>query len=139
MNDKQIDEWIKFAKSNLSQADRKRKPKDVLYEDLCFNCQQCVEKSLKALLIYNNIEFPKTHSINLLLDLLISNSIYIPDFVKNSVILNVYAVITRYPNDYNKIKRNDYLEALKITKDVFEWVIEIINKKNLFSNDKKEF
>ncbi|HPO50987.1 MAG TPA: HEPN domain-containing protein [Spirochaetota bacterium] len=139
MNDKQIDEWIKFAKSNLSQADRKRKPKDVLYEDLCFNCQQCVEKSLKALLIYNNIEFPKTHSINLLLDLLISNSIYIPDFVKNSVILNVYAVITRYPNDYNKITRNDYLEALKITKDVFEWVIEIINKKNLFSNEKKEF
>jgi len=122
MNVKQALEWLKFAKSNLLQADRKRKPKDILYEDLCFNCQQCVEKSLKSLLIYHNIDFPKTHSINILLDLLKQNNIYIPEFMNQAVILNVYAVITRYPNDYNKVERTDFLLALKVTKEIYNWI-----------------
>ncbi len=34
-----VDEWLKRAKSNLTIAKPNRKKRDVLYEDLCFECQ----------------------------------------------------------------------------------------------------
>ena len=35
-----------------------------------FHLQQAVEKSLKALLVFNKIEFPKTHKLDILIDIL---------------------------------------------------------------------
>lgn len=39
------------------------------YDGLCFHAQQCVEKYLKARLCEAGIEFPKTHVLAALLDL----------------------------------------------------------------------
>lgn len=36
---------------------------------ICFHCQQCVEKSLKAFLMFNETAFPKTHDLLILLNL----------------------------------------------------------------------
>jgi len=132
MNENDVKKWLVYAKSNLTKADKKRKPKNILYEDLCFDCQQCTEKSLKALLIFYNLKFPNTHSINLLIDLLKSNNIFIPDFVKDGVVLNEYAVITRYPGNYQKVERKDFIEALNVSKKIFEWAVDIVNMKTLF-------
>jgi HEPN domain-containing protein len=44
-------EWIKRSKSNLERAKAGQVSEDILFEDLCFDCQQSVEKALKALLI----------------------------------------------------------------------------------------
>ena len=38
-------------------------------DSICFHCQQCVEKSLKAFLMYNETPFPKTHDLLILLHL----------------------------------------------------------------------
>jgi len=37
--------WLKRAKSNLVRG-QMVKPEDVFWEDLCYDAQQCVEKSL---------------------------------------------------------------------------------------------
>jgi len=34
---------------------------------ICFHAQQAVEKYLKAFLVYNDIDFPKTHDVDFLL------------------------------------------------------------------------
>lgn len=34
---------------------------------ICFHSQQAVEKYLKAFLIYNDIDFPKTHDLDYLI------------------------------------------------------------------------
>ena len=57
-NEKFVAEWLRRAKSNLERAKAGRICEDILYEDLCFACQQAVEKALKALLISINREFP---------------------------------------------------------------------------------
>jgi len=44
------EQWLERAKSNLDRARYGKTSRYVLYEDLCFDCQQVVEKSLKALL-----------------------------------------------------------------------------------------
>ena len=48
--------WLKRAKSNLLLS-KQTDLDDVFLEDLCFNAQQCVEKSLKALCIFYDIKF----------------------------------------------------------------------------------
>ena len=49
-----ISEWLKRARA-------KKTSDEILYEDLCFDAQQAVEKSLKALLVRLDKPFPKTH------------------------------------------------------------------------------
>lgn len=64
MNDKEkIDEWLKRARSSLAMAKAGKITTEILYEDLCYDAQQAVEKSLKALCIKYGIVFPKTHNI----------------------------------------------------------------------------
>ena len=46
-----VKDWLKRARSNLAVAAAGKTSEEVLYEDLCFYCQQSVEKSIKALLI----------------------------------------------------------------------------------------
>lgn len=43
---------------------------DIADEVLGFHCQQAVEKLLKALLLAHGLEFPRTHNLDLLADLL---------------------------------------------------------------------
>jgi len=46
--------WLKRARSNLERAKLGKVSQGILYEDLCFDAQQAVEKSLKAILIKQN-------------------------------------------------------------------------------------
>lgn len=61
-------EWLKEAKSDLKKAELGKSSEDILYEDLCFDCQQTAEKAIKALLISFDKEYLPTHSIARLLD-----------------------------------------------------------------------
>ncbi len=122
MNNKEIAEvWIKRARSNIEIAEKGKFSEHVFYEDLCFECQQAAEKSIKALLILNNIEFPKTHSIEKLLFLLKKVGIKIPNRIDIAVILTDYAVSTRYPGEYEVVEIEEYEEALEIAKNVYNW------------------
>lgn len=60
-------------------------------KDYVFHAQQAAEKSIKAVLIYKSISFPKTHSIRMLLDILPSD-LDIPETVSDSAALTDYAV-----------------------------------------------
>ena len=119
-------EWLNRALSNLERANLGKQNESIYYEDLCFDCQQSVEKSFKALLIFNQIEFPYVHSISKLLEIIEAHGITIPNIVRDSVILSEYAVETRYPGDYEPVNKEEYLTALKIAKFIYEWVSGII-------------
>jgi len=116
-------EWIAIAKSNLEigKTFTKSKPKNIRYEDLCFELQQCVEKALKAVLLYKGIKITKTHSIGYLLEQLSSVNVKIPDKIKESAKLTSYSVETRYPGDFYKIKKAEYLSVVKIAQNVYDW------------------
>jgi HEPN domain-containing protein len=62
--------WLQRAKSNMARAKAGRVAPEVLYEDLCFDSQQAVEKALKSVCILHEIIFPKTHDIAYLIELL---------------------------------------------------------------------
>ena len=118
--------WLKRARSNLERAKMGKVTQGILYEDLCFDAQQAVEKSLKVILIKLNQSFPKTHSIGILLKLIEEAGVEIPKNINQAKQLTAYAVNARYPGDYEPVKKEEYKEALKIAEDVFKWLDNII-------------
>lgn len=118
--------WLKRARSSLERARMGKVSQAILYEDLCFDAQQAVEKSLKAILIKLNKAFPKTHSIGILLKLIEEAGVEIPENINQTKLLTVYAVDARYPGDYEPVSKEEYNEALKIAEDVFKWLDNII-------------
>ncbi len=90
-------EWISKAESDLKNAVHTLKlgPKCPT-DTVCFHAQQCVEKYLKALLVLNRIDFPKTHDIKVLLALLPASTT--PALtVEEQERLTAYATGPRYP------------------------------------------
>ncbi|GMT49823.1 MAG: DNA-binding protein [bacterium] len=118
----QAEQWLKRTRSSLEKAMAGKVSDGILYEDLCFDCQQAVEKSLKALLVYLNIIFPFTHSITRLLELIEESGIKVPELIKDSIVLTDYTVTTRYPGDYDPVDENEYKESVYIAEQVFNWV-----------------
>ena len=72
-------DWLRHAESDLSLAHVTRHSEEILIETLCFHAQQTAEKALKAVLVFCNIEPPKTHSIGMLTELLPSKIERSPD------------------------------------------------------------
>lgn len=127
-NRKFVLDWLKRAKSNLARARAGKASEDVLYEDLCFDCQQSAEKAIKALLIGLNKEFLPTHSIARLLELVSEVGIEIPEEVEKAIYLTDYAVETRYPGEREPLTEEEYKEALAIAEKVFSWISKIIKE-----------
>lgn len=123
--------WLKKAKSNMARAKSGRVSPDILYEDLCFDAQQAVEKALKSLCVIYGIIFPKTHDIAYLVELLEEKNVTVPEDVQNAKILTGYAVETRYPGDYEPVNEDDYFKAIEIAEKVLRWVKKEMDKDQL--------
>ena len=65
-----VREWVIKAEADLKTASHTLKLRqDCPTDTICFHAQQCVEKYLKALLVSQAIDFPKTHDIEALVAL----------------------------------------------------------------------
>jgi len=138
MNEKALfEEWLKRAYSNLERAKVGRIAKEILFEDLCFDCQQAAEKSLKALLVHLDVEFAKIHSISKLLKQIEETGITVPDEIKETAELTAYAVDARYPGDYDSVTKSEYEQALSMAKKVIKWVEEKIELMTENDNDEQ--
>ncbi|MBN2619416.1 MAG: HEPN domain-containing protein [Spirochaetales bacterium] len=115
-----VDMWLKRAKSSLIHSKDDKKD-GLYYEDLCFDCQQSAEKSLKALIVDLGLEVHKTHSFRELFKEL-KKRITLPVWTEDILELGQYAVMTRYPDDYREISEEEYLRAVEIAERVYNWV-----------------
>ncbi len=115
-------EWLQRAKSNMARAKAGRVSPDILYEDLCYDAQQAVEKAFKSVCIICEIVFPKTHDIAYLIELLEKGGVEVPENLQNAKLLTGYAVETRYPGDYEPVDEEDLRKAIEIAKEVLKWV-----------------
>lgn len=121
-------DWLRRAKSNLARARAGKVSEDVLYEDLCFDCQQSTEKAIKALLISLDKKFLPTHSIARLLELVAEAGIDIPEEIESAIDLTDYAVKIRYPGEREPVGKEEYKDALKIAEKVYLWVTKVMKK-----------
>lgn len=67
-----VREWVAKAENDLKNATHTlRLGEDCPTDTVCFHAQQCVEKYLKALLVLDKVDFPKTHNIRTIVSLLL--------------------------------------------------------------------
>jgi HEPN domain-containing protein len=117
-----IQSWLERARSDLLLARTALQTPGVKYEDACFHAQQCAEKALKGLLSHLAVDFPRTHAIELLLDLLKANDITVPEAVDEAFALSHYAVQTRYPGEWEPVSREEADVAITSADIVLVWV-----------------
>lgn len=83
---------------------------------ICMHAQQAVEKFLKAFLVYNNVDFPRTHDVDFLLKL--CQKIDAINFDIDLGPLSVFGLKLRYPDDFYVPDKNETSQnidaALKI-------------------------
>jgi HEPN domain-containing protein len=66
-----VREWLAKAENDLKTAAHTLKlGADCPTDTVCFHAQQCVEKYVKAMLVLQGIDFPKTHDLQNLAGLL---------------------------------------------------------------------
>jgi HEPN domain-containing protein len=89
----------------------------------CFHAQQAAEKYLKALLTWHQIEFPKTHAIELLLELLKRVDSRTASQLKDAGELTPYGVDIRYPGDQPEPELEEACEAVDLARKVREAIL----------------
>lgn len=76
-----------------------------------FHAQQCVEKCLKARLVSDGMDFPRTHDIEMLVSRLPVDAVTaLPVAAQRE--LTTYATVTRYPGDYDPVSLRDARQAI---------------------------
>ena len=121
-------EWIRYAEADLDLA-RMPLSRRGLYEHLCFHAQQAAEKSLKAVLVHLGIDFPATHNLQRLIDLL-------PEEVARTAPLlaaarlTAYAVSSRYPSEEEAVQEEEYHDSLHVAETVLEWAVDYLGLKD---------
>jgi HEPN domain-containing protein len=113
-------DWMKKAEHDLKSAKIIFSSGEEIYDSVCFHSQQLAEKALKALFTARNIEFPKTHNL-----LLLSNLLLDADVLKlneDLESLTKYAVESRYPGDYVEPEHEEAQIALDTATEVYNLV-----------------
>jgi HEPN domain-containing protein len=92
-----LQEWINKAEEDYTVASILATQQSPTPNAVCFHCQQCCEKYLKAFLVKHQVKFTKTHDLLLLYGMCLP---YEPHFTIINQWLNIltaYAVEYRYP------------------------------------------
>lgn len=92
-----VRDWVAKAENDLFAAAHllklgRQSPTDVI----CFHAQQCAEKYLKALLVFNGVDFPRTHDLDLLMRRL-PNGLRSLFRMSELTELTPHATVSRYP------------------------------------------
>ena len=97
----------------------------ILTDIVCFHSQQAVEKFLKSYLIFNNIEFDRSHNLQYLQDLCARKDSIYKEF--DFSILSNYSIDIRYAEDFSVPTEQEALDSYKIANDVKIFVFKQLN------------
>ncbi len=119
--------WLRFAREDLRMAELAIQ--EGLYNQVCFHSQQCAEKAIKGLLVFQGRTPPRTHLLGDLLPLLEPNPF---DDELAIQLLDRFYIPTRYPDALpgslpeGLPTSKDAVEALALARQVLETVESLI-------------
>jgi HEPN domain-containing protein len=120
-------EWLRYAEADLNLA-RMPLPEGTMHEQLCFHAQQAAEKALKAVLVSLGSDFPHTHDLRILTEIISRQIAISPSIAKFAGLLTPYAVAFRYPGGYEPVQDEERQEAVSAARDVVEWARQYLSQ-----------
>jgi len=113
--------WMSFAQEDLEAAEGVAAQWNAAPRHACWLAQQAVEKALKAILVYLQIDFPKSHDLDVLRHRIPDDwmvKLEHPDLAE----LTEWAVEARYPGDWPVADKEDARDAVVQARAVCESV-----------------
>ena len=119
-------EWLKISERDYASALHLETMHPMPYEVICYLSQQSVEKSLKAILAFNNTTIAKTHDIRLLYNQCKSYTDKVCLDSSIADLITKFATTSRYPDEMYEFTHEDAKLALKYAKQVLEQVKQAV-------------
>ena len=111
------DEWVEKAEADFRGAESlSRRREDPLSDLVCYHCQQCAEKYLKAFLIAQSATPPRIHDLAQLLNLCLLYDQSLASCLPLAQALNPYGTLIRYPGMSASV--TEAKDALKATREL---------------------
>jgi HEPN domain-containing protein len=115
--------WLRYAREDLSAALAMLEAEDVLPRHICWLAQQAGEKTIKSVLVYLQIDFPRSHDLDLLRNLIPADW-PIHDEFPDLAELTEWAVEARYPGTWPEATEFDARFAVAQAQDVYKSVCD---------------
>lgn len=119
---KLVEQWFNKAEEDYQLVEYLISSEGAYHAAICFHAQQAAEKYLKAVLVRDQTEFPKTHDIEQLLDLINTTQSSPASSLREATLLSIYGVEVRYPGDFPAVTPEDAKKAMKLAAMVREAV-----------------
>ena len=121
-------QWLIKADHDLQSAKRLMDGEPPLLDTAVYHCQQAAEKSLKAFLALNDVPIQRVHILGMLVEQCMEFDITFQELREIADVLTPFAVVFRYPGDYEEPALVDTQDALKSAGVVFDFVVERMPK-----------
>ena len=114
--------WLQFSDEDLDVAQRLLAERSSAPRYVCWHSQQAAEKALKAALVLEEIDFPYTHDLNDLRNLLPDSWTLQADH-SDLAELTEWAVEARYPGEWPEATEADAIRAEAEARTVFNAIV----------------
>ena len=121
-------EWLAHAAGDLHYARLGHKDPGVLKSLIVFHAQQAIEKALKATLVEHETEFPRTHDLAQLTELIEEAGMAWPAGLNKVLEFTPFATQGRYPGFDDPITELDVQEAIAMAEKVLAWAKQEVVK-----------
>ena len=126
IRDEFVRQWLLKAEEDLNAARSLFTYGLTFLSSVCFHSQQAAEKYLKAYMTFCQVEFPKTHDIDEILDLIKPANKKLSESLRDTIILTNYGVDVRYPGDFPELTADDAKQAIQMAEKVRESVLKLL-------------
>lgn len=99
--------WEAKAANDLLCIDNNLRSSSVPWDIVAYHAQQAAEKMLKACLVHQGIEAPRTHDLGRLLGECLAEGMALVHLADDCDFLTPFAVAIRYPGDLPDVTESD--------------------------------
>ena len=121
------EKWMRRANEDLAVAEQLLSYRVPYFGPIGFHAQQAAEKFLKAFLVWYQIEFPKTHDLSKLLQLVATRDKRLSGALQGILVLTDYGVDTRYPADLPDLTSNEASQAVELARQTKDAVLKSLS------------
>ena len=122
--------WLRYAREDLEAAEALADQPYAVARHSCWLAQQAAEKAVKAILVFLQVDFPRTHDLDRLVRLIPGDwqvAVAHPDLAD----LTEWAVEARYPGDWPEATKADARSAAQHARAVWTSVTADLAREGL--------
>jgi HEPN domain-containing protein len=124
---RQYDRWMVYAYTDLFSA-RKLAEDERCQRNAVFHCQQCIEKALKAYLMFKRHRLYDGHNLTWLCKQAMQYDRNFEKWLAKSTAVNKFYIETRYPSDIMSDITTELLnDLIESTSQILEFVTGLIH------------